>query len=372
VAGDPRKEKPKNDGYGTPPETAQRGNLARERERLLGRGEFVRQLLANFPNGSVNVFDRDLRYLLAEGRGLEEEGLAPEMLVGKTIEELFPRESADFVGPFYRRAFAGENVEFELPLGGRTYNIFAAPLREEDGEVRTIIAVAQDITERKRVQAERERLLARQQKARAAEEERKRISRELHDRVAHTMVLVSQSLQLYEAYRERDPEKAQQKLELAKRMSDEALKETKDLTRALRAAEREEGGLELEAALSEVLRDAVPPEMEAKLSVAGDEGAVSDQVREQLFLVLREAVRNAVSHSGASRLSVEVRTDWERITGVVEDDGRGFERKAPERAEAGGLAYMAERASLLGGTCSIESAPGEGTRVEVSFPLDGA
>jgi PAS domain S-box-containing protein len=372
VAGEPRKEKPKSDGYETPPEAAQRGNLARERERLLGRGEFVRQLLTNFPNGSVNIFDRDLRYLLAEGRGLEEEGLAPEMLVGKTIEELFPKESADFVGPFYRRAFAGEDVEFELPLGGRTYNIFAAPLREEDGEVRTIIAVAQDVTERKRAQAERERLLARELKARAAEEERKRISRELHDRVAHTMVLVNQSLQLYEAYRERDPEKAAEKLELAKRMSDEALKETRDLSRVLRASERKEGELWLKAALSELIRDAVPPEMEGKLSVVGDEGAVSDGVREQLFLVLREAVRNAVSHSRASKLSVGVRIDRERIVGVVEDDGRGFERKPPERTEAGGLAYMAERAAELGGTCSIESAPGEGTRVETSFPLDGA
>ena len=332
----------------------------------------MRQLLANFPNGSVNVFDRDLRYLLAEGRGLEEEGLTPEMLVGKTIEELFPKESADFVGPFYQRAFAGENVEFELALGDRTYGIFAAPLREEDGEVRTIIAVAQDVTERKRVQADRERLLARQQKARAAREERKVISRELHDRVAHTMVVVTQSLQLYEAYRERDPEKAEEKLELAKRMSDEALKDTKDLSRALRASEREEGELWLEAALSELLRDAVPPQMERKLSVVGDEGAVSDGVREQLFLVLREAVRNTVSHSGASKLSVGVRTGRERIVGVVEDDGRGFDRKAPERAEAGGLTYMAERASLLGGTCSIESAPGEGTRVETSFPLDSA
>jgi PAS domain-containing protein len=134
VAGEPRNEKPKSNGYGTPPEASQRGNLERERERLLGRGEFVRQLLANFPNGSVNVFDRNLRYLLAEGRGLEEEGLTPEMLVGKSIEELFPKESADFVGPFYRRALAGENVEFELPLGGRTYGIFAAPLREEEAE----------------------------------------------------------------------------------------------------------------------------------------------------------------------------------------------------------------------------------------------
>jgi signal transduction histidine kinase len=104
----------------------------------------------------------------------------------------------------------------------------------------------------------------------------------------------------------------------------------------------------------------------------GDEGAISDEVREQLFLVLREAVRNTVSHSGASRVSVEVRTDQERIVGVVEDDGRGFERKPSEQTEAGGLLYMAERASLLGGTCSIESAPGEGTRVETSFRLDGA
>ena len=112
--------------------------------------------------------------------------------------------------------------------------------------------------------------------------------------------------------------------------------------------------------------------MESKLSVVGDDGAISNEVREQLFLVLREAVRNTVSHSEASKVSVEVRTDEERIVGVVEDDGRGFDRKSSERAEPGGLAYMAERASLLGGTCSIESAPGEGTRVETSFPLDGA
>ena len=337
-----------------------------------GREEFVRQLLANFPNGSVNVFDRDLRYLLAEGRGLEEEGLAPEALVGKTIAELFPKASASYVEPFYRRAFSGEDVEFELPLGERTYGIYAAPLREEDGEVRTIIAVAQDVTERKRLQAERERLLVRERVARAAEEERKRISRELHDRVAHTMGVVHQSLQLYEAYRERDPEAAERKLEVAKRKAAEAMEDTRDLSEALRASEGAGEGLALEEALSELLSESVPSGMTHALSVAGDEDTVAADVREQLFLVLREAVRNAVSHSGASKVSVAVRTDREGIVGIVEDDGRGFERKPRERSEAGGLAYMAERASLMGGSCSIESAPGEGTRVQTSFPLDGA
>src|SRR3954452_12437834 len=116
---------------GTAREAVERGPFALERARLLGREEYVRQLLSNFPNGSVNVFDKDLRYLLAEGRGLEEEGLSPEMLVGKTLDELFPKESADFVKPYYRRAFAGQNVEFELPLGAQIYSIYAAPLREE-------------------------------------------------------------------------------------------------------------------------------------------------------------------------------------------------------------------------------------------------
>ena len=217
-------------------------------------------------------------------------------------------------------------------------------------------------------QIERERRLQREATVRARAHELRRIGRELHDRVAHTMTAAYQSLQLYEEYRDRDPERAAQKLELAKRMTTEAMEETQDFARAMREPE----GEELEAALSELLLDVVPPEMDGKLSVVGDEGAVSDGVREQLFLVLREAVRNTVSHSGASKLSVGVRVDRERVVGVVEDDGRGFDRKQPERAEAGGLAYMAERASLLGGTCSIESVPGEGTRVETSFPLSGA
>jgi signal transduction histidine kinase len=221
-------------------------------------------------------------------------------------------------------------------------------------------------------QIERERHLLSKATTRTRAHERRRIGRELHDRVAHTMGVVHQSLLLYEAYRQHDPRKAEEKLELAKRMASEAMKDTRDLSQALSLAEHEEEELELEAALSELLRDVVPPEMDKKLIVVGDEDTISDEVREQLFLVLREAVRNTVSHSEASKLSVEVRTNEERIVGVVEDDGRGFERKTPERVEAGGLAYMAERASLLGGTCSIESAPGEGTRVETSFPLDGA
>ena len=98
-----------------------------------------------------------------------------------------------------------------------------------------------------------------------------------------------------------------------------------DLSQALRASEGPGEALALGEALSELLSEFVTQGMTHGLSVEGDEDAVSAEVREQLFLVLREAVRNAVSHSGAGRVSVEVRTDGERIVGVVEDDGRGFD-----------------------------------------------
>ncbi len=235
-------------------------------------------------------------------------------------------------------------------------------LREHDA--RFVAVLARLVAD----QIEHERSRRREAEARVRAHERRVISRELHDRVAHAMAVVHQSLQLHEALKDHDPERAAEKLGLAKRMTLEAMGQTRDLSRALRG---EEVGEDLRAALSEMLSDLVPPGVARGLSVAGDEGAIPDEAREQLFLVLREAVRNAASHSGAAKISVSVVVEGERVVGAVEDDGRGFEKSTgPE--ESGGLAHMAERASLLGGICSVDSSPGEGTRVEVSLPAGGA
>jgi signal transduction histidine kinase len=218
-------------------------------------------------------------------------------------------------------------------------------------------------------QIERERSRRREAEARVRAHERRVIGRELHDRVAHAMAVVHQSLQLHESLSGRDPEKAAEKLGLAKRLTLEAMAQTRDLSQALRGEEARE---DLRAALSEMLGELVPPGVDRELSVAGDERAIPADVSEQLFLVLREAVRNAVSHSGATKVGVSVVVEGGKVVGAVEDDGRGFERKTAGREESGGLAHMAERASLLGGTCSVDSAPGEGTRVEVGLPVGGA
>src|SRR5215213_8125973 len=205
--------------------------------------------------------------------------------------------------------------------------------------------------ERLRFEEERGRFLAAELLEGARTQERRSIGRELHDRVAHTMGVAHQSLQLYEALQASDPDGAQAKLALAKRMVLEAMEQTRNLSATLREAEAEGG---LEPALSELLEEALSPEISYELEVEGDEGLLPARMRDQMFLILREAVRNAMAHSAI---------------GIVEDDGGGFDPDAAKRNGWGGLRYMEERTTLVGGRLWVESAPGRGTRVAVEVPL---
>ena len=117
--------------------------------QLFEREEFQRTLLENFPNGAVNVLDRQGRFVLAAGRGLEPLGLDAAQIVGKTLDEVFAPAQVAFARKQYEQVLSGHTVEFELPFGDRFWNLCAAPLRGGDGEVCNIIAVAQDITQRK-------------------------------------------------------------------------------------------------------------------------------------------------------------------------------------------------------------------------------
>lgn len=109
-----------------------------------------RELLRNFPNGSINVFDREYRYLLADGEGLSKSGLTSEALVGRTLRELFPRQQAEYAIQHYERVFRERRpTQFELSLGTSVFHITAAPLRQSEQAVETIVAVARDVTTQK-------------------------------------------------------------------------------------------------------------------------------------------------------------------------------------------------------------------------------
>jgi PAS domain S-box-containing protein len=111
--------------------------------------ERYRTLARNFPNGAVILFDRDLRYVLADGAGLAEVGLSKELLEGRTIWELFPPDTCAVLEPHYRAALAGGSGTFEVAFADRVYLLYTLPIRDERGGVVAGMAMTQDITARK-------------------------------------------------------------------------------------------------------------------------------------------------------------------------------------------------------------------------------
>lgn len=87
----------------------------------------------------------------------------------------------------------------------------------------------------------------------------------------------------------------------------------------------------------------------------------------QVGLVFKEALANAVRHAGAEAVRVTVRIAGGRLAVVVADGGLGFDPAAP--TDGNGLANMALRAARLGGTLTIDAAPGRGTWVELNVPI---
>ena len=227
-----------------------------------------------------------------------------------------------------------------------------------------VVANVRDVTERKRAEEERDRLRMLETTSRVRAAERERISRELHDRVAHDMAVVHQSLQLFQALDASEDSRESERLSRAVETARSALDATRDLASELRRSAAEDS---VEDALREFLGVYVPEEIETKFSFDGDESSVPEHVRGQLYLILREAVRNALKHSGCQSMKVELWIVNGSISGSVVDDGCGFEVDGDH--EGVGLSSMRERAELLNGSLRLTSGSDEGTKMEVSVPL---
>lgn len=304
-----------------------------------------------------------------DARGRQILGFADRPVTAREWLQRIHPEDRPRVEAHTRGCIAGDHdfrMEYRIVRpDGQVRHIFGTGTfrRGADGSPRGT-GLVQDITERKRAERERLRLRELEAAARAEAAERERISRELHDRVAHSMGVVHQSLQLYEALAEKDPERANDRLRAAKKAAKTALEQTRNLSMELRRSETRGGLL---PALRDLLEVAVPDGIGVELSTSGEEASLPDHLRGQLYQILREAVRNAVRHSGCRRLTVGLEVAPEEVRGYVEDDGHGLEDG--EDRDGIGLRSMRERAALLGGGIRIYPPPEGGTGVEVRAPL---
>jgi PAS domain S-box-containing protein len=111
-----------------------------------------RTLASNFPNGAVMLFDRDLRYTIADGASLSAHGMSRDRVEGRTLYEVLPHERAVVLEPLYRAALDGISNIIELASGDRIYQTHFLPVKNEQDEIFAGLVVSQDITELKRAQ----------------------------------------------------------------------------------------------------------------------------------------------------------------------------------------------------------------------------
>lgn len=201
------------------------------------------------------------------------------------------------------------------------------------------------------------------------EEERRRISRDIHDGLGQMIVSAMQYLQAHEY--SLDDGHPRDVFQRGMAVLQQCVTETRRVMSDLRPSILDDFGLVV--ALKQHL-DSVAEEAGWQAAFQADESVtrLAPAVETTIYRVVQEALTNARKHARAERVSVELACRADKVVVEVRDSGQGFEvagvAARPERGEHLGLMGMRERVSLLGGCVEIDSAPGAGTTVRIELP----
>ncbi len=300
-----------------------------------------------------------------------------EEMFGWSVEELLGRGVEALVPEAYREAHTGHRSRYgadphNRPMGagldlrgqhksGATFpvEISLSPWSRDEGTMR-IICTVRDVTEYRRLRNFSEGAMQ------ASEEERQRIARELHDDTAQRLATL-----LLRVRRLAEESTAAGRAALLAEIREEivdAAEGVKRMARGLRPPEIEELGLALAvAAHVRSLSEGGQQVVETDLGVVDPYLDVTTKLA--LYRIVQEALSNARRHSGSNQALVRLFVDDDTVVAEVTDEGRGFLlSRAMDSGGGLGLVGLRERASMVGGRLTIQTAPGEGTIVRAVVP----
>jgi len=265
---------------------------------------------------------------------------------------------------------AYEAEDFFPALGekGRWLHFTASPIRDEKGEIIGAIETLIDTTERKVLENNLRYFL--QQITRAQEEERRAISRELHDDMSQILGSLSRRLDNLLRKRHGFGKDEVTDLQGIRDLLNQGLQSMNSFIQNLRPSLLDDLGLI--PALRSLTNNIKSADMSVSFNVLGEERRLTAETELSLFRIVQEALNNIRKHALATQVSVLAEFTANSIKLVVTDNGRGFNAKEaiddlPHRGQLG-LMGMQERTWLLGGTMDIISKPGEGTTLRFNIP----
>ncbi len=199
----------------------------------------------------------------------------------------------------------------------------------------------------------------------AQEEERRAISRELHDEVGQSLSALLMEAGNAAASVPLDSAEVRRHVESIKKLAEASVHVIRNMTLLLRPSMLDDFGLV--PALEWQARE-VSKRTGLRVHVAAEETATElpDELRTCIYRVVQEALHNCARHAHARTVKVVVKQEPSKIVLSVEDDGHGFDAR---RVRGLGLVGMEERVTHLGGAFEIESGPVSGTRVAVELPI---
>jgi signal transduction histidine kinase len=200
------------------------------------------------------------------------------------------------------------------------------------------------------------------------EQNRRQLARGIHDHIGNSISLALRQIELCELEYERaGAGPGVLHVRLAKEAIRDSIICSRELVGELR---RSDVSGSLDIALRGFAESLGPMQPQLKLWVHGDDGSMPGILAEELFVMVRECLRNAYTHAGAANVVVRIDISPCEVHAEIVDDGRGFDVSATA-GHGYGLLVLRERAELVGGTVCVESTPGEGTRVAIRIPMTG-
>jgi signal transduction histidine kinase len=199
------------------------------------------------------------------------------------------------------------------------------------------------------------------------EDERKRISRELHDETGQALMVIRLYLGMLE--QSTTSRTARSKIRETLNVVDRTIEGLRRMIARLSPLVLQELGLI--AAIRKEAKDlAKSTGIKARVAVGDELGRFNPETEAAIYRIVQEALHNVAKHAQARNVNIQMERESGSVRLLVEDDGIGIERKSSNsRGKSFGLAGIKERVGMLGGQVRVQSSKGKGTRIEVTVPV---